>query len=326
MEFQVKIKYSSWGSNPRPSACKADVITTKLEKLMSTKKRKQINSLCFKDLIAFQCHQYSAVSGSTRKPMKISKSAYFPRSQPVGHVRNLFPDPTIIPQFQQSVLANTAIFAVLSTVEQKSLTPTGLLHAFALGIGLWTFIGIKGWAVCVAYLIVGSFVTKIKMKEKEAKGIAEARGGARGPENVWGSAATAMICAILTYAMPEYTNIFLVGYISSLATKLSDTVASEIGKAYGKTTYLITTMKIVPRGTEGAVSLEGTLAGVVGSLLVALLGFALGLINSKAILISMIAAFIATTFESYIGATYQDSIPWLTNELVNLINTIIGAL
>jgi len=37
------------------------------------------------------------------------------------------------------------------------------------------------------------------------------------------------------------------------------------------------------------------------------------------------AAFVATTAESYIGATFQDNYPWLTNELVNLINTVIGA-
>ena len=40
-----------------------------------------------------------------------------------------------------------------------------------------------------------------------------------------------------------------VAYVASLATKLSDTCGSEIGKAYGKTTYLITTLKIVPKGT-----------------------------------------------------------------------------
>lgn len=43
-------------------------------------------------------------------------------------------------------------------------------------------------------------------------------------------------------------------------------------QAYGKRTFLITTLKPVPPGTEGAVSLEGTLAGVVGSIVIA--GFA----------------------------------------------------
>ena len=46
----------------------------------------------------------------------------------------------------------------------------------------------------------------------------------------------------------------------SSATKLADTFASEIGKAYGKTTFLITTLEKVPPGTEGAISAEGTAA------------------------------------------------------------------
>ena len=76
----------------------------------------------------------------------------------------------------------------------------------------------------------------------------EGRGGRRGPENVWGSAAAASICALLGVFSPWDASITAVGFAASLATKLSDTMASEIGKAYGKTTYLITTMKLVRIG------------------------------------------------------------------------------
>jgi uncharacterized protein (TIGR00297 family) len=86
------------------------------------------------------------------------------------------------------------------------------------------------------------------------------------------------LCAIATLFLPAYIPIFLIGYVASLATKLSDTFASEIGKAYGKRTFLITTFKPVPPGTEGAVSLEGTLAGVVGSILIAGAGVGLKLL------------------------------------------------
>jgi uncharacterized membrane protein len=41
--------------------------------------------------------------------------------------------------------------------------------------------------------------------------------------------------------------------------------------------------------------------------------------------ICLIAAFIATNIESLIGATIQEKFDWLTNELVNIINTLIGA-
>jgi uncharacterized protein (TIGR00297 family) len=102
---------------------------------------------------------------------------------------------------------------------------------------------------------------------------------------------------------------------------------SEIGKAYGKTTYLITTFKIVPRGTEGAVSVEGTVAGIIGSILFSLVALSLGLLTTpEQVIASIVAAFIATTAESYVGAVFQDSVPWLTNELVNLFNTLIGAI
>jgi uncharacterized membrane protein len=40
----------------------------------------------------------------------------------------------------------------------------------------------------------------------------------------------------------------------------------------------------------------------------------------------IIAAFVATNLESLIGATLQSQWDWLTNELVNVINTLIGAL
>ena len=113
----------------------------------------------------------------------------------------------------------------------------------------------------------------------------------------------------------------------SLATKLSDTFASEIGKAYGKTTFLITTLERVLPGTEGAVSLEGTAASIVGGTLMSLYGLSIGLISRPAVPISIFAAFVATNIESVLGATLQgkENLKWITNEVVNFLNTLIGA-
>ena len=135
-----------------------------------------------------------------------------------------------------------------------------------------------------------------------------------------------MILAILTYLIPSAIVPIQVGFVASLATKLSDTFGSEVGKAYGKTTYLVTTLKSVPRGTEGAVSLEGTVAGIIGSILIIMVGIFTSLITGwKATNAIIVSAFIANFVESYIGATYQDKVKWLNNELVNFINTTIGA-
>ncbi len=117
----------------------------------------------------------------------------------------------------------------------------------------------------------------------------------------------------------------MVGFVASYATKLSDTWASEVGKAYGRRTFLITSLKAVPPGTEGAISLEGSLAGVAGSLAIALVGLALGLITPVGVGVCILAALVGTTVESWIGATLQSRWEWLTNEVVNVLNTAIGA-
>ncbi len=153
-----------------------------------------------------------------------------------------------------------------------------------------------------------------------------------GPENVWGSALTATVCALGVWTIETFQissfpiEFLLLGYVASFATKLSDTSASEVGKAYGKRTFLITTLQPVSRGTEGAVSLEGTLAGIVASVAIALLGWGLGLIDEIGILLCILSAFVATNLESVIGATLQSDFDWLTNEVVNILNTTIGAI
>ncbi|CAM9568110.1 unnamed protein product, partial [Choristocarpus tenellus] len=80
------------------------------------------------------------------------------------------------------------------------------------------------------------------------------------------------LCALGAAFWPKWGDALRVGFVASIATKLSDTFATVVAKAFGKRTFLITTLKPVPPGTEGAVSLEGTLAGVGGSFLIA--GFA----------------------------------------------------
>lgn len=228
---------------------------------------------------------------------------------------------------------NGLLLAIGWFAPKKLLTPAGLVHAAILGVILWGSLGARGYLLMLIYFLVGSAVTRVGMAEKEAAGIAEKRSGARGPENVWGSALVAAICALGVYLVNSFeaswvqptVELLLLGYVASISTKLSDTCASEVGKAYGKRTFLITTLQPVARGTEGAVSLEGTLAGVLGSALLATAGWALGLIYPIDIAICMVAAFVATNLESVIGATLQAKFDWLTNEVVNIINTLIGA-
>jgi uncharacterized membrane protein len=49
------------------------------------------------------------------------------------------------------------------------------------------------------------------------------------------------------------------------------------------------------------------------------------LVDGLGVGIAVLAAFVATNLESVIGATLQTRFTWLTNEIVNVVNTLIGA-
>jgi uncharacterized membrane protein len=248
-----------------------------------------------------------------------------------------------------AIVFNTGLIIIAFLVPKKLLTPSGYFHGWILGVVIWGCLGWPGYGVVMFYFLVGSGVTRIGKAKKEALGIAEKRSGMRGPENVWGSALTGTLCALAILGLYQWPmaigetgmvangmvangddrlvwiSLLSLGYVASFATKLSDTTATEVGKAYGKRTFLITTLRPVPAGTEGAISLEGTLAGIAASLAIALVGWGLGCITPLGIGICGVAAFVATNLESVIGATIQTQFSWLTNEMVNWVNTMIGA-
>jgi len=220
---------------------------------------------------------------------------------------------------------NAALIALAQRL--PLLTPAGWVHAGILGSLLWGTLGWRGWLAVVLYLLLGSLVTRLGYRRKQQAGLAEARGGRRGPENVWGSAATGAGLALLTTAPAAPVPLLLLGFSASFAAKLADTCGSEIGKRWGRTTVLITSLRRVPAGTEGAISLEGTLASLVGSGAMALLLWALGLLSSPAAVgLVTLVGLLATLIESLIGATLQGRYRWLSNELVNGLQTLIAAL
>ena len=90
-----------------------------------------------------------------------------------------------VPFYLAFALNSLLFFTLRKKLLSSMLTPEGLVHSLALGTMLWSTLGWKGWTLCVLYLFLGSLVTKVKMSEKQKLGIAEGRGGRRGPENVW---------------------------------------------------------------------------------------------------------------------------------------------
>ena len=139
-----------------------------------------------------------------------------------------------------------------------------------------------------------------------------------------GSGAAGILCAWGALLTP-YAALFQVGFVASFCSKLSDTMSSEIGKGFGKTTYSITQLKSVPPGTEGAVSLEGTAAGVGTALSYAVIAVVAQQVGWSSAVICAAAATVANLAESYIGALAQGKVEWLTNDVVNVIQITLAA-
>jgi|TARA_B100000073_G_scaffold255228_1_gene215224 uncharacterized protein (TIGR00297 family) len=223
-----------------------------------------------------------------------------------------------------ALVLNTVLIALAQRF--PLLTRSGWCHAGILGTVLWGAMAWRGWLAVVTYLVLGSLVTKLGFAKKQELGLAEGRGGRRGPENVWGSAFTGLVLALLIAARIGSPTLLLIGFSASFAAKLADTFGSEIGKRWGRTTLLITNLRPVPAGTEGAVSVEGTLASALGSLLMTLVMGGLGLLPSgAALLLVLLVGFVATLLESLLGAVGQGRWPWLSNELVNGLQTAWAA-
>ena len=225
----------------------------------------------------------------------------------------------------QALLINTVLIALAQRL--PLLTRAGWVHAGILGTVLWGCLGWTGWVAVVVYLALGSAVTKLGFEQKQERGLAEARGGQRSPANVWGSAATGAGLALLIGAGLEPKLWLTLGFAASFAAKLADTFGSEIGKRWGSTPRLITTLRRVEPGTEGAISLEGTLASAAGSLVMSLVMWVLVLVPSgRLMLLVAVVGFVATLAESVLGAIAQQRLSWMSNELVNALQTTFAAL
>jgi len=204
-----------------------------------------------------------------------------------------------------------------------SVTVAGAAVGAAIGIAVFAFAGWPAWVLLFSSFLTATVSTRLGLKRKSVLGIAEARGGRRGPGNAIANTGLAAFAAILAALSPHREGALLV-MVTALVAGASDTVASEIGKAWGTRTYLFPTFTRVRPGTPGAVSLEGTGAGLVSALALSMLALALGLIKGNGIWYATAGATFGAFVESSLGATLESS-GTLDNHTLNFVNTALAA-
>ena len=242
---------------------------------------------------------------------------------------------SVWPQTVPWLLVNAVL--ALAGYFLRSVNFSGALGGWFLGATLILGAGWPMYVALLAFFILGTATTKLGYARKEKLGLAQEGGGARGFSHAFSNVGVAAICAVAVsrlYRMDEQplewmTVAYLMG-IASLATAAADTTASEIGQLLGRRAFLPLTLRRVPVGTEGAISIEGTFAGLIGGFLVAaagVLSLHYGLLptNLGAIFFVTAAAFLGSFIESIAGSWNRKRMSPVPNGVLNFFNTAVGA-
>ena len=206
----------------------------------------------------------------------------------------------------------------------RTVTLPGAIGGALIGTTVVVTCGWGAWSLLLATFALAVVTSRLGLRRKMLLGIAESRGGQRGVGNAIANTGVAAIAAMLS-ALTYASDVSRLAFVTALAAGGSDTVASEIGKAWGRQTLLLTTLAPVPPGTSGAISAEGTAAGLLGALALGAIGVAAGLIPMSTLPIVVVAATIGSFAESVLGATLEpDGI--VNNDVLNFANTAIAAM
>ncbi len=220
-----------------------------------------------------------------------------------------------------TAIAVTGLFAALAYA-LKMVSWGGALGGFAVGVVIYSCLGLRGFAVLALFVVGGSALTQLGYRGKERSGTAEAHGGRRGARNALANCGVALLCAL--FATLTSSAAFAMAFVGALGAAFADTAESEVGQLSRRAPRLITTFRKVPPGTDGAVSVPGTLAGLAAAGVTAAVGYGLGFGESPGgVVLVALAAFSGTVVDSLLGALA----PRLGNELTNVLCTLVaGAL
>jgi len=240
-----------------------------------------------------------------------------------------------------------AAYLGLSGVRKRSLSPSGGLAAFIVGFSMLA-VPLRSFGISlIIFYLVGSKATKVgkELKARLEEGHQEA--GYRNAVQVLCNSMSAYVASMLwsaSFVSGSIMSKLLAGFLSPrqpyesarwcaisstvgggrsrtlvfvalghFACCLGDTLASELGILSKSPPRLITTFQVVPPGTNGGVSVTGTLASALGGLIMG---------TTLAITLLIESAGCRTHFLSVIPLLWWGSLAGLVG---SLIDSLLGA-
>lgn len=217
--------------------------------------------------------------------------------------------------------AITLSFGILARI-LRAVDVSGAVAGVIVTWVLFMTAGAGAFAAVAAVFVLAFLTTRLRYRQKQFLGTAE-HGGGRTASQVLANLGAAAACGVASSLTPR-PELWLVALSSALAEAAADTVSSEYGQVSGHTAYLITTWETVRAGTDGAISLPGTLAGIAAAMVLALICAAVHLVPRPWIAVTMSAGILGMFADSYLGA-WLERRRRLNNDQVNFLSTAIAA-
>ncbi len=234
----------------------------------------------------------------------------------------------------------------------EALDRSGWLGAVLVGTAVFGFGGWPWAFLLLAFFISSSALTHYRAGRKAGVAQEFAKGGRRDLGQALANGGVGALLALL-WALSSYPALWW-AFAGSLAAATADTLATEVGLLSPRLPRRILDGRPVPPGTSGAISLEGTAAAGIGALGIGFFALLLSPVGGSlghAFFVGM-AGLLAALFDSLLGATIQGihwcdrcgketerpvhscgqrarrwrGWPWLTNDGVNALAALAGAL
>ncbi|MGQ9707151.1 MAG: DUF92 domain-containing protein [bacterium] len=205
---------------------------------------------------------------------------------------------------------------------RKLVSVSGYIVGLIIGIVIFAYGGVGAYVILCTFFALGLWFSRIGYDEKVALGTHQRSFGRRGGRNALANCVVGFI-ASLAIGLGVRINPSSIIFASAFATALADTTSNELGQIYGKHPFIPTTFKRVAVGTEGAISIEGTLLGIASAIIIAGEAFIFKMIDWQGFVSVVIGATVGNYIESVISST---PVRKIGGDLLNLTNTIMGAI
>ena len=223
-----------------------------------------------------------------------------------------------------TLLVTLLVIVLLVSVQKKKLTLRGGFTALLLGMLVLTGTGFAGVLLLLAFFAMGVGATAHKRALKQQLKAGAAHSQQRNEWQVLANGGVAGVCALLAIIDPAHLSLYTAMLAGSLASATADTVSSELGTVYGKRSYNILSWKKEPAGPDGVISIEGTLAGIAGAAVIALVfGLMMGFDGRMPVI--LVAGITGNLVDSLLGASLERK-GLIGNNFVNACNTAAGAM